>query len=211
MTNAQETFINKIAPHAIEAMKDHGILASLTIAQAILESSWGKASIGNNIFGIKANTAWKGKTKIVKTHEYIKGIKTAVDAMFRDYESIEDSIKDHTSLFVRLDRYKAIIGEKDYKLACVFVQKAGYATDPTYSEKLVSLIQTYKLNRFDKVTHNATVATSTINPAFAQSRKNLMKYGVTDGSNPKGNITREQAWSMIDRAIEHLTKELGSK
>lgn len=211
MATAQDNFINKIAPHAVVAMKDHGILASLTIAQAILESSWGKASIGNNIFGIKASTNWKGKTKTVKTHEYIKGIKTAIDAKFRDYDSIEDSIKDHTSLFVRLDRYKAIIGEKDYKLACVYVQKAGYATDPNYSTKLVSLIEMYKLNRFDSVTHNTKVATSTVSPSFAQARKNLMKFGITDGSNPKGNITREQAWYMFDKAIEHIEKGLGSK
>jgi len=211
MATAQDNFINKIAPHAVVAMKDHGILASLTIAQAILESSWGKASIGNNIFGIKASPNWKGKTKTVNTHEYINGKKVAVDAEFRDYDSIEDSIKDHTRLFVRLDRYKAIIGEKDYKLATVFVQRAGYATDPNYSEKLVSLIQMYKLNRFDSVTHNTKVATSTVSPAFAESRKNLMKFGITDGSNPKGNITREQAWYMFDKTIDHIMKELGSK
>lgn len=208
-TTSQNQFIEKIAPHAVTAMHDHSILASLTIAQSILESAWGKASIGNNVFGIKA-TGWKGKTQTVATHEWVNGKKVKIMAKFRDYDSIEDSIKDHTSLFTRLDRYKALRGETDYKRACYLVQKAGYATDPNYSTKLITIIEANNLQRFDSVAHTQAVATSTISPTFAKNRTRLMNLGVTDGTKPTENVPRQESWAMLDRLYTLLKEELDS-
>lgn len=146
--SAQQEFITKIVPGAKKAYKEFRVLPSLTIAQACLESAFGKASIGNNIFGIKANSKWAGKKQLVWTTEYINGVKQKVQAYFRDYDSIEDSILDH-ALLLTMTRYKPVIAAKDYKEACVQVQKCGYATDPKYADKLIKIIELYKLQQYD--------------------------------------------------------------
>lgn len=204
----QQKFIDKVAPHAKKAQQDHGILASLTIAQAILESAWGKSSIGNNIFGIKANSSWKGKTQLVDTKEYLNGKWVTVKAKFRDYDSIEDSIKDHTSLFTRLDRYANLRGELDFERACYLVWKDGYATDPDYPAKLTSIIRQYKLYEFDKVAVKEKESVATVSKQFAPARLRMMKAGLTDGSNPRDSITREQLFAIMDRALLMTDEEL---
>lgn len=202
--STQQAFIDKVAPHAMTAQRDHGILSSLTIAQAILESGWGKSSIGNNIFGIKANTSWKGKTKVVSTREYINGQWITVQAKFRDYDSIEDSIKDHTSLFVRLPRYHNLLGETDYERACYLVYKDGYATDPDYPSKLTNIIKQYKLYEYDKLAIREETAVATVQEQFKDARDRLMAIGITNGADPRKSISREQAWAMLDRAFLYL-------
>lgn len=144
-----QSFIKQIAQGAIEAYKEYGVLPSLTIAQGILESASGRASIGNNIFGIKANKSWKGKKQLVWTWEVYNGVKTKIQANFRDYDSIEDSIIDHAKL-LSMPRYKPVIAAKDYKEACIQVQKCGYATDPKYSFKLIKIIEANKLYLYDE-------------------------------------------------------------
>ncbi len=142
-------FINKLKPGAISGYKKYKILPSLTIAQAILETGWGKASIGNNLFGIKAHQGWKGKVQVVRTHEYVNGKKIYVDAKFRDYNSIEESLEDRFKL-LSSSRYKKVVESKDYKEACNEIYKAGYATDPNYPKKLIQIIEQNKLYEFDK-------------------------------------------------------------
>ena len=148
MTTAQQAFIAKIKPGAVSAQAKYGVLASLTLAQSILESGWGKSAIGNNLFGIKATASWTGKTQTVATTEYYNGVKTAVNAKFRDYDSIEASIEDHAKLLT-LDRYKPVIAAQGYQDACRQVQRCGYATDPLYAAKLISMIEQYGLNAWD--------------------------------------------------------------
>lgn len=154
MTNNE--FINKIGPMAREDMQKTKILASLTIAQAILESNWGKSSLSvepnNNLFGIKGT--YNGKSVTLPTSEYLNGKWVKVNAQFRKYPSWRESIADHSSLFNRLDRYKNLRGCTDYKLACKYVREDGYATDPSYTTKLINLIEKYNLNKFDTVTSN---------------------------------------------------------
>jgi flagellum-specific peptidoglycan hydrolase FlgJ len=144
----QKAFINQIKNGACACYIKYGILPSLTIAQAALESGWGSSSIGNNIFGIKAGSSWKGKTQTVLTTEFVNGQYIKVNATFRDYNSIDDSIIDHAKLLT-LNRYMPVVQAKDYKEACKQVQQCGYATDPNYANKLISIIETYKLNQYD--------------------------------------------------------------
>ena len=149
-TAAQKSFINKIGPLAAADMKKNGILASLTIAQAILESGWGKSGLttaANNLFGIKGTYNGQGYT--CKTQEWDGKKYVTVDATFRKYPSWAESLADHSALFNRLDRYKNLRGLTDYKLACQYVREDGYATDPNYTAKLVSLIETYDLTIWD--------------------------------------------------------------
>ena len=149
-TADQKSFINKIGPLAAADMKKNGILASLTIAQAILESGWGKSGLttaANNLFGIKGTYNGQGYT--CKTQEWDGKKYVTVDATFRKYPSWAESLADHSALFNRLDRYKNLRGLTDYKLACQYVREDGYATDPNYTAKLVSLIETYDLTIWD--------------------------------------------------------------
>lgn len=146
----QKSFINKIGPLAAADMEKNGILASLTIAQAILESGWGKSGLttaANNLFGIKGTYNGQGHT--CKTQEWDGAKYITVDATFRKYPSWAESVADHSALFNRLDRYKNLRGLTDYKLACQYVREDGYATDPAYTAKLVNLIETYDLTVWD--------------------------------------------------------------
>lgn len=145
----KEKFINKIKPASIQGYKKYNILPSLTIAQAILETGWGKSSIGNNLFGIKANASWKGKVQIVRTHEYINGKKVYIDAKFRDYNTIEESLEDRFKL-LSSPRYSKVVQARDYKEAANEIYEAGYATDPQYPQKLIQIIEQNKLYLFDE-------------------------------------------------------------
>lgn len=144
-----QDFIGKIRDGAVSAQQKYGVLASLTIAQAILETGWGEASVGNNIFGIKAGGAWKGASQTAKTQEWNGNKFVTIVAAFRAYASVAASIEDHAALLAGNCRYKNIIGCTDYKQVCRYIQADGYATDPGYANKLISLIEQYGLHQFD--------------------------------------------------------------
>ncbi|KAA0835306.1 LysM peptidoglycan-binding domain-containing protein [Bacillus paralicheniformis] len=145
-------FIEEIAPHAQRVQKEKNILASLIIAQGVLESNWGRSGLatkGKNLFGIKG-TGNAGSITLPTT-EHINGKDVRVNAAFRKYNSWYDSILDLASLYTRLDRYKGVIGQTNYVQACVAVAKGGYATDPKYAQKLIATIEAHDLNKYDKV------------------------------------------------------------
>lgn len=142
-------FINSIVQGAISAYKKYGVLPSLTIAQAIEESGWGKSPIANNIFGMKAGSSWKGKKVKRKTYEQKKnGQYVKIYAWFRAYDSIAESIEDHAKLLTG-SRYKRVIKSKNYKEACKAVKDCGYATSLTYTSKLINIVEKYGLNQWD--------------------------------------------------------------
>lgn len=154
MTTEQKNFIKKVGAIASADMKKTGVLASLTIAQAILESGWGTSELatgGNALFGIKATKTWKGKVYCKDTKECYDGVNmvTVSNATFRAYDSWEESITDHSAFLKANKRYKAVIGERDYKKACEAIKAAGYATDPEYTEKIIKLIEGNNLTEFD--------------------------------------------------------------
>ena len=153
MTQEQKKFIERVGALATADMQKSGVLASLTIAQAILESGWGKSGLtvkGNALFGIKAGTSWTGAVYSGKTQECYDGVTfTTVTGLFRAYGSWAESVADHSDLLSRNARYKAVIGERDYKAACRAIAAAGYATDPKYADKLVQIIETYALTAYD--------------------------------------------------------------
>lgn len=139
-------------------MKKTKILASLTIAQAILESGWGTSKLArnsNNLFGIK------GKGKDYKTFEYINGKRVDIVDSFKVYPDWETSVADHSALFSRLSRYQNLIGERDYKKACKKVQEDGYATAPDYADVLIGIIEKYKLHLYDEISQKRFVITAT--------------------------------------------------
>lgn len=205
---SKQSFINLLKDDAIKGYKEYKILPSLTIAQAILETGWGKHSIGNNIFGIKANKYWTGKKKLVRTHEYVNGRKIYVNAWFRDYDSIYESLKDRYK-FLQKPRYSKIVGEKDYKKACYEIQKAGYATDPNYPKKLIRIIEQNKLQEIDRIAFesakNKNDEKKTSQDASQWARKSWewsRLAGFMDGNRPKDNLTREEFAIIIKRMVD---------
>lgn len=153
MTQEQKAFIERVGNLAAADMQKSGVLASLTIAQAILESEWGKSGLtvkANALFGIKAGTNWKGRVYSTKTQECYDGVNfTTVTALFRAYNSWEESVENHSALLTGATRHKAVVGERDYKTACRAIKAAGYATNPNYADKLIQLIESYSLTAYD--------------------------------------------------------------
>lgn len=147
-----KAFIESIVPGAQLAHELHGVPASVTIAQAILESAWGNSRLtkeGCNLFGIKSSKGWTGGTIMKNTAEYINGKRVIVKAPFRRYDSLADSIEDHAVFLVKNKRYAKAFLCKD---GCSFadaIAKCGYATDPAYSALLISLIRQHHLDRYD--------------------------------------------------------------
>ena len=128
------------------------ILASLTIAQAIIESAWGNSGLtkgANALFGIKAGSSWKGPRVSCKTFEYYDGKRADITDAFRAYSSWDESVADHSRFLCGLSRYKAVVGETDYTKACRAIKAAGYATAPNYAQALIDLIEQYELWRWD--------------------------------------------------------------
>jgi len=150
MAYTAQTFLEKIKPLVITDMRETGILASLTAAQAFIESNNGNSGLtqkANNLFGIKGS--YDGQSVKMLTTEYYNGVAHRVYADFRKYPNWLDSINDHSALFNRLNRYKNLRGETNYVTACNNVAKDGYATSPTYATTLLNTINKYKLYEWD--------------------------------------------------------------
>ena len=147
--SSADSFQRKMAQHAEAASRATGIPANLMLGQAALESGWGKRELrgadgiaSNNLFGIKATGNWSGKVVEAVTTEYVNGIKQKRIEKFRAYDSYADSFKDFANLMRNTPRYENVMANLDnvqgYAKA---MQKAGYATDPNYAEKLTNVIK----------------------------------------------------------------------
>ena len=150
-------FIEEIKDEAIKNYKEYKILPSITIAQAILESSWGEsdlAQIYNNLFGIKADSSWKGEYVTLETFEFYD---TKIEDKFRVYSNKNQSIKDHAKFLVDNQRYKkyGVFEAKTYIEQAYALQNAGYSTaednsgQKRYAKVLIELIRQYNLQLID--------------------------------------------------------------
>ena len=152
LNETQEKFISSIEQGALEGYETNRILPSLTIAQAILESGWGKSSLSseaNNLFGIKAFDDWKGDRINLATKEYNSDCSSyTITSDFKAYPSLYESIKDHTTL-LSTERYKAVRRASNYIDACYAVYQCGYATYPEYPEDLIEVIEDFNLEKYD--------------------------------------------------------------
>ena len=160
MTNSE--FERYVAGYAVNSYAKYKILPSVTIAQAILESGWGRSELAtkaNALFGIKAGKEWTGKRYNIKTKEVYDGKTVTEYADFRAYASWGDSILDHNEFLYNLSRYKNVIGETDYKKACQNLQKDGYATAPTYAQSLIDIIEDNGLFGYDETAKRGMVET----------------------------------------------------
>ena len=150
-------FIEEIKDEAIKNYKEFKILPSITIAQAILESSWGEsnlAKIYNNLFGIKADSSWKGESILLETFEFYD---TKIEDKFRVYSDKNQSIKDHAKFLVDNQRYTkyGVFDAKTYIEQANALENAGYSTvednngQKIYAKYLIDLIRQYNLQLID--------------------------------------------------------------
>jgi len=145
-------FIMRLTPGAVASAKATGVPASISIAQAALESAWGEsglAKMGNNLFGIKADSLWRGPTLTMNTKEFIKGQWVVVPALWRKYPSWQASIDDHPAFLKRNPRYKACFTCTSAPAFAKALAQAGYATDPEYANKLIVLMDKHQLQALD--------------------------------------------------------------
>jgi hypothetical protein len=149
-------FIALVGEAAQRSFKSTGVPASVTVAQAILESDWGRSRLtrqGNNLFGIKALGKVSGPAGVVTlaTWEHIGDSDVVVQAPFKAYYTLEQSIDDHGRFFRNNRRYAyALSAAGDARAFAQAIQDAGYATDPSYASKLIRLMDRYNLYRFDR-------------------------------------------------------------
>ena len=197
--------------------KKLNILPSVTIAQAILESGWGKSELAknaHNLFGIKASKDWKGKTYSKRTKEQKPtGEVYEIVADFRAYESFVDSILDHDAFFVSTDwrkkNYAAVLNAKNYKDQAKALQSCGYATALDYGKQLIQLIERLGLQQYDKEVEKYVTRDITKPSEWAEEElKEAKELGITDGSNPGANTTREETSAMVLRSHKKLEAEI---
>ncbi len=139
-------YIKTYSEMAVEQMRRYHIPASITLAQGLLESGAGSGTLArrsNNHFGIKCGNRWHGRT--------VRHNDDAPNECFRVYDSVEDSYEDHSRFLTDNQRYSNLFKLKttDYKGWAVGLKRAGYATDPSYANKLISIIEVYELYKYD--------------------------------------------------------------
>jgi flagellum-specific peptidoglycan hydrolase FlgJ len=144
-----QDFIASIGPAAKASAKSTNIPASFTVAQAALESAWGAHCPGLNLFGIKADQSWKGPITSQITHEVVNGKTITITAKFRAYTDWLGSINDHARFLLTNPRYQPAFAYTTGALFAQAVAAAGYATDPLYAQKIVSIIKTHGLSSLD--------------------------------------------------------------
>ncbi len=145
--NSVASYIEKYTAVAKDKMVEYGIPASITIAQGILESGAGKGELSqkaNNHFGIKCHKGWTGQRVYHDDDED--------QECFRKYENPESSFRDHSLFLSERSRYSGLfeLSKDDYKAWAKGLRKAGYATDPRYPQKLITIIEKYDLSELDR-------------------------------------------------------------
>lgn len=144
-------FIKHHSYSIVSATIGTDLMPSVFMAQAILESNSGNSKLAqdhNNLFGIKAGSSWTGKTVNMNTGEYLNGQYVNVNDRFRSYRFAWDSIQDRVK-FLK-DRFPAVLKSTDPTKQAFALQDGGYATDPNYANKLLSIINENNLIQLDK-------------------------------------------------------------
>ena len=149
--SSPEAFVKSIWPAAQETAKELGVSARALVAQAALETGWGRKLVGgsdsHNLFGIKATGGWQGDKVRSGTHEFYAGKRVDIRDDFRAYDSVQQSFDDYAQL-MRSSRYAGALaaGDDPARFARA-LQKAGYATDPSYAAKITSIANGPTLRR----------------------------------------------------------------
>lgn len=161
-----DAFVDALQPHAERAARELGVPANVIVAQAVLETGWGKhqvrnadGSVSNNLFGIKADPSWTGAKASARTQEFSNGKAQTESAQFRSYASIGEAVDDYVKFVKSNPRYAEALrhgGDGGHYLQGL--QKAGYATDPAYAQKIA------------RIAYGRTMQTALATPASGTTR-----------------------------------------
>ena len=192
LASSYEDYIDRYWQLAVEHQQEYGIPASITLAQGLLESAAGQSTLateGNNHFGIKCHKEWQGETMLRSDD--------APDECFRVYKTPEESYRDH-SQFLRRTRYLRLfsLDVTDYRGWAQGLRECGYATDPNYAARLITIIERYSLYSYDTDAGRMTEETvAYIREHLAKShpvRKSRgLHYVVAVPGDTYGSIARE--------------------
>ena len=192
LKNTRQEYINAFAQLAIQEMNEYHIPASITMAQACLESSDGNSILAvqaNNHFGIKCNNSWTGPSMRKDDDEH--------DECFRKYKTAIESFRDHSTFLTGGMRYQFLFdyGIKDYRRWAYGLKKAGYATDPQYPERLIKIIEEFQLHKLDEY--------------YNSSIRYMDTERLGDDSKPNTN-TKRKGKSQIDNFLinPYLTRNV---
>ena len=192
-----QAYIDKFAPIAQDEMRQYQIPASITLAQGILESGvgFGRLAVeGNNHFGIKCHRGWNGG-KVFHDDD-------AKGECFRTYDDPAESYRDHSVFLSGRQRYAFLfkLNKKDYIAWAIGLKKAGYATDPKYPKKIISIIERYKLYKYDSKKGAKIVKNEKIDTVISKNKKNnIHRVEVGD---TLYSIARKYSIS-----VDHIVKE----
>lgn len=158
---AREDFLEQLVPTAQRLQRQYGILTSVSLAQAALESDFGQSQLSadyNNLYGVKTEGD-DPQSIMFETLEYVDDEWVTIEDYFKVYPSWEASMESHAELIYygtswNPDFYSAVLEEDTYYAQAQGLQSSGYATDPTYADKIVDMIETYDLNAYDQPTSN---------------------------------------------------------
>ncbi|MDO9161301.1 MAG: flagellar assembly peptidoglycan hydrolase FlgJ [Methylococcaceae bacterium] len=154
-----EQFVRQLQPYAEQAAKELGVEPKAILAQAALESGWGKSLIKTrdgessfNVFNIKADKSWQGPQAKVSTLEFDHGVAQKVNAGFRTYGSFKESFNDYVDFIKSNPRYQQALKQAGNTQRYMHeLQQAGYATDPRYAEKVMSIYQSNSMSAMDEI------------------------------------------------------------
>ena len=144
--DSPESFVASMKPYAEKAARALGIDSSLLLAQAALETGWGQkvvnnaAGSSNNLFNIKADRSWSGERVATQTLEYHQGVPVKEKAAFRSYQNYEESFNDYVRFLNQNPRYTTALRHGGNNEEFIRgIHQAGYATDPNYADKVLSV------------------------------------------------------------------------
>lgn len=213
-TLTEEQAAAKIGELCKADMKKTGILASISAAQFILESDYGKSELAqnaNNCFGMKCSlsgntwsgSTWDGTSKYIREtkEEYTAGTLTTITAEFRKYPSIEKSIADHSAYLLGAmngskKRYDGLAGCTDYKKAAQLIKDGGYATSSTYVSKLCSIIERFNLTQYDATESSEKIVWYRVRKSWSDSKSQLGAYKILD--NAKACADKNPGYSVFN-------------
>lgn len=204
MSKQTENFINKVKGGATVLWASYKVLPSVAIAQAALESAWGTSGLAtkyNNLFGIKGS--YGGNAANMATWEVYGGVRYDIKANFRSYPNWETSIKDYGVFLNVNSRYKRALGLTNYKDQITEIKRAGYATDPEYVSKIVSIIEANNLVKYDRKVLNGAITTPSTpvaKPAKETTKITGNSYTVKSGD------TLSNIASRSDVSVDNLVK-----
>ncbi len=206
--------VKKVGPLFTENQKKTGILASVSMAQFILESGYGKSELAqnaNNVFGMKCSlsgntwngSTWDGKSKYTKQtkEQHTDGSYETITADFRKYPCIEDSIADHSAYLLGAKngsklRYDGLKDCTDYKKAVQLIKNGGYATSLTYVENLCSIIERWNLTQYDAKESDTPIAWYRVRKTWEDSKSQKGAFKILE--NAKKCADSNPGYSVFD-------------